>query len=263
MKLAISNIGWSTVNDSSIYSFMNKYGYSGLEIAPTRIFAETPYDKINEAMQWRDQLNKEYGFAIPSMQSIWFGRQERLFGTAEERKILINYTKKAIDFAAAICCTNLVFGCPQNRNKPQNAVLQHAIDFFREIGEYALNRGTTIGIEANPPIYQTNFLNDTTAVLELVKQINCRGILINLDVGTMIQNEEDVSELVGNVSLINHVHISEPYLNPIKQRTLHKELRHILDGENYNGYISIEMGRQEKLAVIEEKMIYVRTVWDE
>ena len=38
------------------------------------------------------------------MQSIWFGRQERLFGSEEEREILIDYTKKAVDFAVAIQC---------------------------------------------------------------------------------------------------------------------------------------------------------------
>ena len=42
-------------------------------------------------------IKKNEGFTVPSMQSIWFGRQEKIFGTLEERKILVEYTKKAID----------------------------------------------------------------------------------------------------------------------------------------------------------------------
>lgn len=54
-----------------------------------------------------------------SMQSIWYGRTEKLFGTEEERNLLLDYTKSAVDFAAAIGCKNLVFGCPKNRCIPE------------------------------------------------------------------------------------------------------------------------------------------------
>ena len=38
MKLSISNIGWEKKDDKAVYQFMKKYGFTGLEIAPTRIF---------------------------------------------------------------------------------------------------------------------------------------------------------------------------------------------------------------------------------
>ncbi len=50
----------------------------------------------------------------------------------------------------------------------------------------------------------------------------------------MIQNEEDVRELTGKVNMINHVHISEPRLRPVKKRELHIELKTVLETENYN-----------------------------
>ena len=115
MKLSISNIGWSNENDVNVYELMKKYGYSGLEIAPTRIFPEAPYDKLKEAGVWVENFKKKYGLCVSSMQSIWFGRQEKIFGSKEERQILVEYTKKAIDFASVIGCRNLVFGCPRNR----------------------------------------------------------------------------------------------------------------------------------------------------
>ena len=49
MKLAISNIAWNKSMDVSVYKIMKKYGFAGLEIAPTRIFQNNPYGKIEEA----------------------------------------------------------------------------------------------------------------------------------------------------------------------------------------------------------------------
>ena len=261
MKLSISNIAWAKENDGKAYALMKKYGYSGLEIAPTRIFPENPYDDLESARKWSEELKKEYDFSIPSMQSIWYGRQEKIFGTNEERSVLSEYTKKAIDFAAAIGCGNLVFGCPRNRNLPEGLDEGIAISFFKNLGEYAISKGTVIGMEANPPIYNTNYINDTQAALELIKKVDSKGFLLNLDVGTMIQNEEEVEELEGNVQYINHVHISEPGLKLIEERELHKNLYEILKEESYTGFVSIEMGRREELEDIDTRLEYIRRVF--
>lgn len=261
MNLAISNIAWEEKQDKSVYHIMKEYGFSGLEIAPTRIFPEAPYDKLDEAAEWGQKLKEEYNFVVPSMQSIWFGRQENLFGSGEERKILLEYTKKAIDFAAAIGCKNLVFGCPRNRNCPEGADLYTAISFFKEVGDYAVSRGTVIGMEANPPIYNTNYINDTISALELIRQVVSEGFMLNLDVGTMIQNQEKVSELAGQVQYISHVHISEPGLKIIEKRNIHKELKELLIAEHYTGYISVEMGKTGALSEMDEILQYIREVF--
>lgn len=262
MKLSISNIGWLEEHDSRVYEAMKKYKFSGLEIAPTRIFPEAPYEKLKEAGDWAENMKREYGFVIPSMQSIWFGRQEKLFGTVKERQALVDYTKKAIDFATAIECKNLVFGCPRNRAVPEGVDEQDGIEFFKEIGDYAARRGTVIGMEANPPIYNTNYINDTVSALELIEKVESEGFLLNLDVGTMIQNEESVKELCGKVKLINHVHISEPGLKPVEERKLHQDLKHILMDEGYQGFVSIEMGKTDNLSVLENVMGYVKEMFE-
>lgn len=261
MKLSISNIGWAKENDTSVYNLMKKYGFHGLEIAPTRIFTELPYDKKEEAEEWSLDIKNEYGFSVSSMQSIWFGRQEKIFGCDEERNALLEYTKKAIDFAANIGCENLVFGCPRNRNIPDDADESVAVVFFKELGDYAYSKGTVIGMEANPPIYNTNFINDTKSALNLIEKVNSMGFRLNLDLGTIIQNDEDVSELIGKVPLINHVHISEPGLKPIEERSIHIELKTLLEKEGYNRFISIEMGKVDDIGILEEKMDYVRRIF--
>lgn len=261
MKLSISNIGWADENDQQVYDLMKKYGFQGLEIAPTRIFPERPYDKDSEAEAWRRKLKDKYGFHVPSMQSIWYGRQEHIFGSNDERKFLLEYTTKAIDFASVIDCKNLVFGCPRNRTMPDDADENVAIAFFKKLGDYAYSKGTAIGMEANSPIYNTNYINDTESALELIEKVDSKGFLLNLDLGTVIQNEEELSKLAGRVNLINHVHISEPGLKPIEERKLHSELKDMLEKEGYSRYISIEMGKVENLTILEEKMSYIRRIF--
>lgn len=261
MKLSISNIGWTAENDETVYGMMNRNGFCGLEIAPTRIIPQQPYDHLSEIDSWAKNLKSAHDFVIPSMQSIWFGRTELVFGSAAERSALVDYTKKAVDFAVTIQCKNLVFGNPKNRNLQNPGDEKIALEFFKIIGDYASEKGTSIGMEANPAIYNTNFINDTASAIDLIRQVNSKGFRLNLDVGTMIANEESVEVLCGAENLINHVHISEPFLKPVEHRELHKDLAHLLKNANYQGFVSIEMGKVEDLEIIDRTMNYVKEIF--
>lgn len=260
MKLSISNIAWDSRLDGEMYEKIKIYGFSGLEIAPTRIFPEQPYERLEEARKWSSNLQKQHGLCIPSMQSIWYGRQEKLFGTKEERDFLLWYTKKAIDFAEAIGCKNLVFGCPKNRSILNGSAVQGAVAFFQELGDYAAEHKTVIGLEANPPVYQTNYINDTKSALELIAEVDSKGFRLNLDVGTMICNEETVNVLKDRIAWISHVHISEPGLGLIQKRKLHHQLLGLLKRESYHGFVSIEMGNLKELSAVEESMRYLAEI---
>ena len=259
MKLSISNIAWSAEHDSEMYRFLRETGFRGLEIAPTRIFPESPYDKLSEAKEWADELMSNYGLEVPSMQSIWYGHQEKVFGTKEDRKLLIDYTKKAVIFAETINCKNLVFGNPRNRDT-EDIVGNYpiAIDFFREIGEYAAEHHTCIAIEANPVIYNTRFLNTTEQAVELAYKTNSEGIKVNVDLGAIIYNKEEISYLRQIPEYINHVHISEPGLKLIEKRDLHQELFSALHEIVYDRYVSIEMGNKGSLDDVKNIMEYVK-----
>lgn len=263
MILSISNIAWTADKNEQVYGFMKEYGFSGLEIAPTRVFPEVPYEDLTAAGRWKDDIRRRFGFVIPSMQSIWYGRKEKLFGTKEEREFLLDYTKKSVDFAQAIECGNLVFGCPVNRTLPKNGDVETAVRFFREAGEYAASHQTVIAIEANPPIYNTNFINTTEEAIVLVGEVDSKGFLLNLDLGTMIENGESVEMLKDRTHLINHIHISEPGLKPVRKRAIHRQLADLLRTEGYERAVSIEMGRLDDTERLCHVMEYVRNVFGE
>lgn len=184
-----------------------------------------------------------------------------MFASPEERASLLNYTQKAMDFAAALGCGNLVFGCPRNRAARGREDRTAAVEFFRALGDYAAGRGTVLAMEANPPIYNTDFINTTAQAFELVDQVSSPGFLVNLDVGTMIENHERVDQLAGRVDRINHVHLSEPGLAPIARRSLHEELAALLREEGYRGFVSIEMKNCGGLAPVLDAMDYGRELF--
>jgi sugar phosphate isomerase/epimerase len=258
MKLSISNIAWPAENDEEMYAFLEEQGLSGLEIAPTRIFPENPYNKIDEAIAFKNQIQERYRINICSMQSIWYGLHHNIFGTDEDREFLISYTKKAIDFAAAIGCENLVFGNPKNRNISNTDQIPVAIDFFRTIGEYAAKCNTIIAIEPNPPIYNTNFINTTKQAFEFCRDVNSPGFKVNLDLGTCIYYDDKIDFINENIKIINHIHISEPMLAPIEKRTIHQLLKKL----DYQRYFSIEMANKNDLEVVKNSIRYIKGVLD-
>jgi len=260
IKLSISNIAWASEYNQQVYEYIKKAGFLGLEIAPTRLFPDKPYEKRAEAKEYAESLEKTYGIKICSMQSIWYGHSEKVFGSPEEREILLHYTKQAIDFAEVIGARNLVFGCPKNRAIGKNGDRDIAVQFFSDLSHYAAEHETVLAMEANPVIYGTNFINKTKEAIELIKEVGSKGFKLNLDFGTIIYNEESIHELAPYIDLINHVHISEPNLKLIEHRAEHKDLMRMLRDEGYCGYISIEMGRREDIDDIFGTVDYLTTL---
>ena len=244
MKLSISNIAWNLQDEKVILEYLAKKGFSGIEIAPTKIVGETPYEKIVEAKTYANNLSNEYGLSISSMQSIWYGKNERMFTSQAELESLLQYTKDAILYAEAINCHNLVFGCPKNRSIDNENDIDIAVQFFEKIGKFAYEHNTVVALEPNPTIYGTNFMNTTLEAIDICRRVSSKGIGINFDFGTLIQNKESIQVCLENLDIINHVHISEPYLEIIKPRTAHRELIKALKQNGYNGYVSIEMKEQ-------------------
>lgn len=261
MKLSISNIAWSVEQDEKIYSLLKANGFTGLEIAPTRIFPKEPYKHLDKAKEWAILLKKQYGLSISSMQSIWYGRSEKIFGTEDERIVLKDYTKQVVDFAAIVGCTNLVFGCPKNRNMSSESNIETAIDFFNNIANYAVQKDVVIALEPNPVIYNTNFINTTKQAFEFVKRIDNPSLLVNIDCGTIIENNENLEIIEENIHLVNHIHISEPNLDVIKKRNLHKELAKLLKKTSYDKFVSIEMKNFDDVEILKQTIEYIKEIF--
>ncbi|WP_455089435.1 sugar phosphate isomerase/epimerase family protein [Peptoanaerobacter stomatis] len=254
MKLSISNIAWESKFDKEVYSIMKENGFKGLEIAPTRVF-DNPYDEnLNNLLNFKNYI-KIIDLELVSMQSLIFNRLDlKLFGLEQKREELKKYLFKAVDFASKLNIKNLVFGSPKNRNmfdKQKDYII--AINFFNELGNYALSQNTVISIEANPQKYGTNFLNTTKEAFNFVSDVNNLGIKLQIDTGTMFINKENLNSIYDYFKNINHVHLSEDNLNVISRskKSFYKELINMLSNLGYDKYISIEMKKTDLNNVIE------------
>ena len=78
-QLAISNIAWQKDDDETVYAAMQQAGFTGLELAPTRIFSEAPYENLTSALLFGGYLKNRWGFSVPSLQSIWYGQKGNIF----------------------------------------------------------------------------------------------------------------------------------------------------------------------------------------
>ena len=241
MKLSVSNFGWETEDNDKVYKLLKTFGIDGIEIAPTKIFGNNAYDRGKFAKEYFDNVKKVFDLEVSSMQSLWYGKNEVIFSDSEQRKRLLEYTKSAIDFAVMINCDNLVFGSPKSRVMRDKSDLFIAKDFFAEIGDYSFKKKVYFALEANPAVYGTNFLNSTKEALRFVSDVKSEGLSVNLDIGTVIINDEDVKFSDDEMGLISHIHISEPHLAPLVKRKEHLVLRDILRSFKYDRYVSLEM----------------------
>ena len=234
-QLAISNIAWHKEDDEAVYTAMQQAGFTGLEIAPTLIFPEMPYENLTSALLFGGYLKNQWGFSVPSMQSIWYGQTGNIFNPADAEHLL-DYTAEAFQFAHSLGETERLGGL-----------------------DLAARYGVRLAIEANPPMY-TNYLNGTAEAFSLVKRLDNPGLAVNLDLSTMLAQGEKLQNFVDDLKYVSHVHISEPGLAPIQKRPEHKELALLLGAVGYRGFVSVEMARTD-LDTVKRTLDYVAEVF--
>lgn len=254
MQLAISQIGFAKADEPAVYARMRRCGFAGLEGAPTRLAGESdPYSHTDAALA----AKREAGFCIPSLQSIWYGQTGSLFCAADAPRLAV-YTARAAAFAVTLGCPSLVLGCPKQRVMAPGQTARDALPFFARIAADAFAKGTAVSLEANPPVYGTNFCNTSAEAFAFAREVE--HLYVNYDVGTLLTNGESLTPLADYLALVRHIHLSEPGLAPIERRAVHKELAALLRAGGYAGFVSVEM-RAQPLTVVERVLEYTAEVF--
>jgi sugar phosphate isomerase/epimerase len=156
------------------------------------------------------------------------------------------YLKKIIDLAQKLDLKVLVFGSPKNRfigDMDKNEAYKIAIEFFKELGEYAYSKDRYFCIEPNAKKYGCDFITNTDEAIELIKDVNSKGFRLHIDSAVMAMNSENIKESLGKaLPYAEHFHISEPFLELItSNKTNHEEFAKTLKSLNYDKWVSIEM----------------------
>lgn len=251
MNIAISNIAWDIKDDDRVLKIVSEKNVTGIEVAPTKLCPDIVNANFDLLRKYRENTEK-LGITIIAMQSILYGRNDlQLFDTEEGRTNTLKYLRKIVDIGETLGARVLVFGSPKNRdvkNLSFNKACEIAIPFFRNIGDYCKEKNIKLCIEPNAKEYNCNFLRRTNETAKLVREINNNGIGLHLDSGIMHMNGEDIeNEISTNIDIIEHFHISEPFLKEVhKPQVNHKLFADSLKKNHYSKWCSIEMLPQEK-----------------
>ncbi len=219
MRLAISNIAWDVSEDESIAKLLKCYGIDAIDIAPGKYFpdpAKATEEDITRVKQWWCVR----GIEITGMQALLFGTVGlNVFGSSEVQDALLQHLNAVCRIGAGLGATRIVFGSPKNRDRTglsDEQVEATSVPFFRELGEIAQAHGVMICLEPNPVCYGANFMTTSDETAEVVRQVAHPAIRMQLDTGAITINGEDpVTVLENHVSLIGHVHASEPEIAPL------------------------------------------------
>lgn len=258
--LGISSIAWSREIDGFVFQNMKMNKIKHIEIVPAML-GKSIYEEEPIYLSYMKQLEKQFEITPFSMQSILFGFPSAyLFENHNEgRRILLEVFQYAILRARALKIPVIVFGSPKNRiiSEPAKEV-SIAVQFFRDVASFAKQNRVTVCIEPNPTIYGGNFLTTTQEAINFIKEVNNNGVSLQLDLGTIIANKENFDHLLTARKMLQHCHISNPYLKTLsnKYSDYYDKLFKFLKDIEYSKGISIEMLKEEtideqKLAITE------------
>lgn len=249
-KLAVSNIAWSTEEDSAALDLISRAGIRLLEVAPTRIW-QLDGGFSPELVQPALVPLRSRGIEVSGFQAILFGKPDLALFNDASRGALLEYLKDLARICSNAGGQYLVFGAPKNRHIPAGMDREWAFEiagrFFHELGSHALGLGVKFGIEANPTAYGCNFCTSVDEAALLVRAANSAGISWHLDTGELAMNSENAEEVIlRNADILGSVHVSQPHLGDFSSPwTGHTAVAQALRECKYDAVVSLEMKREE------------------
>jgi sugar phosphate isomerase/epimerase len=247
VKRAVSNIAWPAAQDDAVARILRSAGIGGIEIAPRKLFSD-PAAATDEQVIAVRKLWEDRGLPIVAAQALLFGKPElTLFDSPETRQRTLDYLTRIVRLCAKLGAQALVFGSPKNRRRgslPREHAEDIAVEFFAQLGRVAADEGTCVVLEANPPDYGADFITTAAEAITLVERVNHPGFRLHLDAGCMMLAGDPLTETFARGgSILRHVHISEPNLEPPGHsgRVDHAGFATQLRQMNYANWVSLEM----------------------
>lgn len=247
MKLAFSNLAWPAETDATLLPELPELGFSSLEVAPTRLWADPLARDDGEVAAARTAIEAT-GLRIVALQSLLFQRPElQLFGSPESREGLHDHLLGMAGLASRLGATRLVFGSPGNRRRgdlPVDQADEIAVEVFSRLGAAATELGVCFCIEANPVDYRCDYLTDAVASTAFVRAVDSPGVRLHLDTACMALAGDDAAERIrSGADVLAHVHASAPALGPVLPGgpVDHDAVADALRAVDYDGHVSVEM----------------------
>lgn len=244
LQLGVSNLAWSDDKSEKYFELLKKLNIKYLEIAPTKIWNEISAIKEKECNHYVEKIAK-YDLVLISAQSIFYGRDDlNIYYNFNKVK---EYFKVVLKVIRWLKISKIVFGSPKTRNYPKNAdrkkLRNETFKYFDELANIARQENIVLCLEPNSSDYKSNFLTTTIDTSEFINTLKNSNLKLNLDLSTMILNNENINKHVIIVkNNISHVHVSAPFLgNVLKFKNEVGEYISCLKKNGYSGQVILEM----------------------
>lgn len=265
IDLCISNICWDE-DPISFLEFCKSNDISKIEVAPTKIISSI-YQEDRSALLYFLHEAKRRSISIESMQSLFYQSESNIFLNED---MFITHLKNIFDVATILECNYLVFGSPKNRKKPDIMSTEEAKDIFCKIMKRISNimkneyQEIKFALEANPKEYGCNFITNYLEAKEILDKIQKQNIVFHLDTACNFMAQKDFEKaFLENKKYIHKIHISEPYLNPIKNNSIDIEkIFKTLYKHDFEGTVSIEMKQARKEDILDSLKFVKKIIKD-
>jgi sugar phosphate isomerase/epimerase len=249
MNISVSNIVWSkgARNLINFFDHLETRGIRGVELALSCFWDEPAAVGVQELRWLKNELTVREIEPV-SLHSLTFTRPDlELFMGSKQRSELSDYLKIYADIANSLGCKNIVFGSPKSRTtyeKPREELNDIFLDFITGVDQSISN----VNFNIEPLSKQfCDYLNDFQECVDLLDGRNLQQIFIQLDVRTVIETGENISEIFENALYIRHTHAGNPGLKipGTPYRDTHTIIKNGLTNMKYEGFVTAEIASQE------------------
>jgi protein FrlC len=204
VRLAFSTNAYTAHSLPEAIRRIADHGYEGVELLADDPHAYLPTFDENDRAAVEDAL-AETGLAVSNVNANTamgyyddappsaFFEPSLITADDEDRRFRVDYTKDAIDLAAAVDAPSVCVatGRPLPGNPPEQA-REYFRESLHEILDYAEQEGVDVGIEFEPEL----LIECTDEVLALIDDLGRECLGVNLDVGHAAVYGEDLGETI-------------------------------------------------------------------
>ncbi len=244
MRLAISNLAFKDQRLADVAAEIKSAGLAGVELAPGLIW-DAPLDSTQEERRNIKKLIASAGLQCVGLQAVLFGRPDlQMLGDAATRKHCLDYLDGMAQLCRDLGGGILSLGAAKNRlrqGRSAEEVWPIMKEFLCMLGERAAQYQVTICLEPVAADYGGDFLCTVEETARMVTDVAHPAVRLMIDTGSMRLNDEPFAETFKQYqSLIEHIHINEPFLKPPADDRPHRAFARELQSSGYKNFLSLE-----------------------
>lgn len=240
MNLAISNFAWENNEHEFVFRTLKENNINKIETVLTKI---NNWDKLNQDVikKYKDELTKNE-IEPYSIQSLFYNVNCENFC---DRENMLSHFETLIKYSKILDAKVLVLGSPTLRVF-FDGWKSKLVDVFSQIDMLLESSDIKLVIEPNCSIYGGKYFKTLGEIVFFLDINNFRNIKTMIDThNSLLENSDPMVELIHFFDYIQHIHVSEIKLEPLKDIKFHEDFSKIIKKQKYDKAITFELGKCE------------------